>query len=134
MVLRLFLLFTLIPVLELWILIKLGSVMGGFAALALVIGTGIAGASLAKIQGLHTLNKIRECMAQGITPADELIDAVMILVAGIVLVTPGLLTDIAGILLLIPTTREALKLKVKEGINNRMANGTIHIRRPGDDF
>ena len=133
MVLRLFLLFTLIPVLELWILIKLGSAMGVFAALALVIGTGIAGASLAKIQGLHTLHKIRECMAQGITPADELIDALMILVAGIVLITPGLLTDISGILLLVPASRNRIKAWAKEAINKKVADGTIHIRKP-DDF
>ena len=133
MVLRLFLLFTLIPVLELWILIKLGSAMGGLAALALVIGTGIAGASLAKIQGLQTLQKIRECMHQGVTPADELVDALMILVAGIVLITPGLLTDIAGILLLVPTTRNQIKKRAKETFNQKVANGTIHIRRP-DDF
>lgn len=129
MVLRLFLMFTLIPVLELWILIKIGSVMGPFAAIALVIGTGIAGASLAKIQGLHTVHKIRECMDQGIMPTEELIDALMILIAGIMLITPGLLTDCSGILLLIPASRNRIKVWAKEAINRRIASGTIRIHR-----
>lgn len=129
MVLRLFLLFTLVPVMELWLLIKIGSFMGPFAAIALVIGTGIAGASLAKIQGLQTVLKIRACMDQGIMPTEELIDALMILIAGIVLITPGLLTDCAGILLLIPTSRSRIKAWAKEAFNRRIANGTIRIHR-----
>ncbi|WP_300669009.1 FxsA family protein [Desulfoluna sp.] len=129
MVLRLFLLFTLIPVIELWLLIKIGSIMGPFAAIALVIGTGIAGASLAKIQGLQTIMKIRACMDQGITPTEELIDGFMILIAGIVLITPGLLTDCTGILLLIPTSRNRIKAWAKEMFNRRIANSTIRIHR-----
>jgi UPF0716 protein FxsA len=129
MVLRLFLLFTLVPVIELWLLIKLGSAMGPFAAIALVIGTGIAGASLAKIQGLQTVLKIRECMDQGIMPAEELIDALMILIAGIVLVTPGLLTDCAGILLLIPASRNRIKAWARTALNRRIQDGSIRIHR-----
>ncbi len=129
MVLRLFLLFTLIPVIELWLLIKIGSFMGPIAAIALVIGTGIAGASLAKIQGLQTVAKIKECMDRGMAPTEELIDALMILIAGIVLVTPGLLTDCAGILLLVPTSRYRIKSWAKEAFNKRIANGNIHINR-----
>jgi UPF0716 protein FxsA len=121
--------FTLIPVIELWLLIKIGSYMGPFAAIALVIGTGIAGASLAKIQGLQTVLKIRECMDQGIMPKEELIDALMILIAGIVLVTPGLLTDCAGILLLIPTSRNRIKAWAKDFFNQRIANGSVRIHR-----
>jgi len=129
MVLRLFLLFTLVPVIELWLLIKIGSFMGAFAALALVIGTGIAGASLAKIQGLQTVIKIRECMDQGIMPTEELIDALMILIAGIVLVTPGLLTDFAGILLMIPASRARIKAWARDAFNRRIESGNIRIHR-----
>ena len=129
MVLRLFLLFTIIPVIELWLLIKIGSIMGPFAAVALVIGTGIAGASLAKIQGLQTFLKIREGMEQGVAPTEELIDALMILVAGIVLVTPGLLTDCMGILLLIPASRNRIKTWAREAFSRRIANGSVRIHR-----
>ncbi len=129
MILKLFLLFTLIPVIELFLLIQLSSFLGPLSTIVLVVSTGFAGASLAKLQGMQTIMKIQENYKQGIMPGDEVIDAFLILVAGIVLITPGLLTDIAGILLLIPKTRNAFKLFVKKGFEKRVQSGQINIRR-----
>ncbi len=129
MLLKLFLLFTLIPVVELFLLIQLSSFMGPLSTIILVISTGFAGASLAKLQGLQTITRIQENYQQGIMPGDEVIDAFLILVAGIVLITPGLLTDIAGILLLIPSTRNAFKKSVKRWFEAKVQSGQINIRK-----
>jgi len=109
MLLKLFLAFTLIPVLEIYLLIKLGTFLGALNTVIIVVLTGIIGAFLAKLQGLHTMIKVREGLNRGEMPAEEMLDALLILVAGIVLLTPGFLTDIAGLVILIPQTRVLFK-------------------------
>ncbi len=106
---KLVLAFTLIPVVEIYLLIRVGSLFGALTTVVIVFGTGILGASLARMQGLKTMFKVREQLQQGLMPAGEMIDALLIVVAGIVLLTPGFLTDLAGFLLLIPTTRVLFK-------------------------
>ena len=93
MLFRLFLFFTLIPMAELYILIHIGGIIGGFNTIILVIITGFIGAYLARMEGLNTMIKVRRSLDQGHMPAEELLDAFIILVAGLVLITPGLLTD-----------------------------------------
>ena len=102
---KLFLAFTIIPVSEIYILIAIGKQIGILPSIALVILTGIVGASLARSQGLQTLGRIRDSFQQGVVPGEELLNALLIAIAGIVLLTPGFLTDAAGLFLLIPTTR-----------------------------
>ncbi len=94
MLLKLFLAFTLVPVLELYLLIKIGAVIGALNTLVLVILTGFAGAYLARMQGMQTMRRVRSQLQQGIMPAEDLIDAMIIFVAGIVLLTPGFLTEV----------------------------------------
>jgi len=114
MIFKLFLCFTIIPMIELYFLIKLGSVIGGFSTILIVISTGFAGAWLLKKQGLITILNIRHSMEQGIMPTQELIDALIIFAAGVILITPGLLTDISGLLLLLPVTRTKFKTFLKD--------------------
>ena len=102
---KLFLAFTIIPVSEIYILIAIGGQIGILPSIGLVILTGIVGASLARSQGLKTLGRIRDSFQQGVVPGEELLNALLIAIAGIVLLTPGFLTDTAGLFLLIPTTR-----------------------------
>ena len=109
MLVKLFLAFTLIPVLEIYLLIKLGTVLGALNTVIIVIVTGILGAALARFEGLNTMIKIREELSRGEMPAEGMLDALLILIAGIVLLTPGFLTDIAGLLILIPQVRTLLK-------------------------
>ncbi len=109
MLLKLFLCFTLIPVFELYLLIKIGSVIGGFNTILLVILTGFTGAWLARMEGMNTMMKLRMNLQQGIMPAEELIDAAIIFAAGVVLLTPGLITDVFGLALLWPVTRNKFK-------------------------
>ena len=93
MLFKLFLFFTLIPMAELYILIHIGGIIGGLNTVLLVIITGFIGAYLARMEGLNTMMKVRRNLNQGLMPAEELLDAFIILVAGLVLITPGLLTD-----------------------------------------
>ena len=117
MIWKLFLAFTIIPVSEIYILIAIGGQIGILPSIGLVILTGIVGASLARSQGLQTLGRIRDSFQQGVVPGEELLNALLIAIAGIVLLTPGFLTDAVGLFLLIPTTqalcREWLKRRME---------------------
>ncbi len=127
MLLKLFMCFTIIPVIELYFLIKVGSIIGGFNTIIIILGTGFFGAWLARMEGMQTLIRVRENMQQGIMPAEDLIDALIIFVAGILLITPGLLTDCSGLLLLWPVTRNKFKKFLKQKFNKMMSDGTIDI-------
>jgi UPF0716 protein FxsA len=105
-ILRLLLLFIVVPFIELAILLKLAEVTSVPHTLMLVIITGAIGTWLARSQGIRTLQRIREAMGRQEMPTDPLIDAVMILIAGALLLTPGILTDAFGFSLLIPFFRK----------------------------
>nr|ADI17585.1 protein affecting phage t7 exclusion by the f plasmid [uncultured delta proteobacterium HF0130_19C20] len=107
--LKLLLAFTIIPIIEIYLLIEIGSIFGVLTAITLVILTGFLGAFMARMQGLQTLFRIQESLREGRMPSGELLEALLIVIAGLVLLTPGFLTDSAGFLLLIPTTRNSIK-------------------------
>ena len=119
MLLKLFLAFTIIPIIEIYLLIEIGSMFGALTAVTLVILTGFLGAFLARMQGLQTLYRIQESLREGRMPSGELLDALLIVIAGLVLLTPGLLTDSAGFLLLIPATRNSIKYWLRRQIELR---------------
>jgi UPF0716 protein FxsA len=127
MLFRLFLAFSLIPLMEIYLLIKAGSFIGAEATILIVLVTGFVGAWLAKMQGASTMNRIRSNMQQGIAPASELVDAFLIFAAGLVLLTPGFVTDAVGICLLIPPIRESLKRRVKKKFEDAVRNGNVHV-------
>lgn len=116
----LLLLFTVVPLVELALLIRIGGVIGIGSTILLVVGTGVAGAALAKWQGLRTLRRIQEDLGRGVMPAAEMLDGLMILVAAAVLVTPGVLTDAFGFALLVPPFRRWLRGRVAARIKTRM--------------
>ena len=113
MLFRLFLLFTVVPLLELYLLIQAGTYIGALPTVGIVIVTGIIGGLLARNQGLAVLRRVRQDFQEGRLPAGTFFDGLLILIAGIVLVTPGLLTDCLGFLLLIPWTRQVFKQWLK---------------------
>ena len=119
MLLKLFLAFTIIPVFEIYLLIEIGSVFGVFTSIALVVFTGFLGAYLARIQGLQTLFRIQESLREGRMPSAELLDALLIGIAGLVLLTPGFLTDTVGFVLLITSTRNSIKYWLRSKINTQ---------------
>jgi len=102
---KLILFFTIIPTIELIILIALGNLIGFWPTVAIIIFTGILGALLTKIQGLSVLKQITFQLRNSSLPGQKIVEGVLILIAGAMLITPGILTDITGFLLLIPVTR-----------------------------
>lgn len=126
------LLFIAVPVAEVIIYIELGKQIGLLPTLAIIFGTGIAGAVLAREQGFYIVSRIREEIRVGTVPGNELLDGFLILAGAIFLLTPGLLTDITGFLLLLPFTRkymrEFLKKKLYRWIQDGRANIYFHIR------
>nr|XP_061810477.1 UPF0716 protein YtzA-like [Nerophis lumbriciformis] len=125
MFLRLLLLFTLVPLTELLLLVELGRRMGPLPTVALVLITGALGAWLARRQGLRVLSEIRREQTAGRLPAAALVDGLLVLVAGAVLLTPGLLTDLFGFALLIPQVRAAVRQRLRAAFGRR-----IQIIRP----
>jgi UPF0716 protein FxsA len=98
MFLRLFLLFTLVPLVELYALIRLGSLIGAGPTILLVLGTGAAGAWLARREGFRSWSAVQSELAAGRLPAEELLHALVVVIAGVLLVTPGVFTDAFGLL------------------------------------
>ncbi|MEM9594125.1 MAG: FxsA family protein [Acidobacteriota bacterium] len=121
---RLFLLFTAVPLVELYLLLLTGRWLGVPATVALALGTGALGAWLARSQGVATFARVRQQLASGAVPTDALVDGMLILVAGAVLLTPGLLTDVCGFLLLIPGSRAV----VRNGLVRRWNRGKVKRR------
>jgi UPF0716 protein FxsA len=123
----LLLLFIAVPLIELAILIKLGSLVGLLPTIALVIVTGVAGASLARSQGLRVLLQIRQELAAGRVPVDRLMDGLLILIAGALLLTPGLLTDLVGLAVLIPGPRDFVKRQLGRKLTALARSGRFNV-------
>ncbi|MCK4729307.1 MAG: FxsA family protein [Desulfobacterales bacterium] len=127
MLLKLFLAFTLIPLSELYLLIKIGYYMGAFNTILVVIVTGLLGAYLAKLQGIKTMMRVRESLNRGELPAEEMLDALLIFVAGIVLLTPGFITDLAGLGILVPKTRSWFKRWLRKKFDQWISENRANI-------
>jgi UPF0716 protein FxsA len=120
-------LFVAVPILEFTILIEIGRRIGTLYTLILVFGTGIAGAFLAKMEGLRIVARLQGNVRAGIMPTEELFDGFLVLIAGILLITPGLLSDITGLLLLLPPTRYPVKLFLRRMIRQRVMTQTLRL-------
>ncbi|OQY12017.1 MAG: membrane protein FxsA [Desulfobacteraceae bacterium 4572_19] len=129
MLLKLFIAFTLMPVIEIWLLMKISGFIGFFNTVLLVVTTGFLGAYLARMQGMNTMVRVRLSLQQGIMPAEDLLDTLLILIAGIVLITPGLITDITGLLLLLPVPRNSFKRFLRKTFDKWIMENKINITR-----
>lgn len=123
----LLLLFIGMPVLELYLLVRLSQLVGFGTALLIVIGTGMLGAWLARQQGLQTLAGIQQELNEGRMPAGRLLDGVLILLAAAVLITPGLLTDIAGFALLLPPVRAVVRTWLGYKLEAKLRKGSARV-------
>ena len=126
--LKLLLLFTVVPLVELALLIKLGSHIGVLDTILLIIFTGAAGAILVRTAGIQCLFTVRQQVQSGVFPADELCNGLLILIAGALLITPGLLTDIAGFALLVPPVRAGIKTRLRAYLEKKVA--TVQVVYP----
>ena len=125
---RLLFLFIFIPIAELYLLFMVGARIGFFPTIGLIVFTGILGASLARQQGLSTLAKIQSELRSGRPPTDKLIEGAMIVVGGIVLITPGILTDLFGFALMVPKFRKGIAASLKKSFG-----GNFSTIRPGTE-
>lgn len=115
-------LFIAVPVIEIALFIQVGGVLGVWPTIALVLLTAIVGASLVRSQGLQTLLTVQQRLAQGQLPAQQILEGVMLAVAGVLLLTPGFFTDILGMLVLLPAPRAYFAKQLM----SRVVVGNIH--------
>src|SRR5262245_56211775 len=125
MPLILFLIFIVVPIAEVAVFIEAGRLIGVVPTILLTIGTAIAGSLLMRIQGFTVLHRLTQSLEKGEMPVTPVIDGIGILAAGILLMTPGLLTDIIGFMLFIPPLRRGL---AKWLFRRAIQSGTVHIR------
>ena len=120
---RLILLFVFMPLVELAILVYLGTVIGTLYTILIVVATGFIGASMAKNQGMATLTKIRRGLESGIVPSSEFFDGSLILAGGLLLLTPGIITDTIGFALLVPPTRRVIAGWIRGFVRRKIDRG-----------
>lgn len=124
MFLKLLLAFTVIPIAELYLLISVGTHIGAAATIGLVLLTGVVGASLARAQGLRVINEINLAASQGRVPGHEMIQGFIVFIGGVTLLTPGLITDLFGLSMLLPITRRFYAHKIEDYIKQKVDKGT----------
>ncbi len=127
MFLKLLLLFTLVPAIELFVLIPLAAQIGVPATIAIILTTGFIGAWLGKRQGWEAIKRIQTELAQGQLPGDAITDAILILIACTLLITPGVLTDAVGIALLIPLIRTPIKALARRRFTKMLQNPSVTV-------
>jgi len=111
---KLLIIFILVPLIELYFLLEISQFIGVFTTVMVIVFTGAAGVSIAKRQGYQVVNNIRSTLNSGKMPTDDLISALLILIGGVTLLTPGFLTDITGFLLILPGSRDLIGSVVKK--------------------
>ncbi len=130
----LFLVFIVLPIAELYVIIKVGEAIGILPTIALLLVDGFLGATLARSQGRAAWRRFNEAMAAGRVPAKEVYDGAAIIFGGALLLSPGFITDVLGIFLLLPPTRALLR-KMLVGTARRVGPARaafyVYDRRPG---
>jgi UPF0716 protein FxsA len=125
---KLFLIFAIVPVIELSVLIYVGSYIGTLNTIVIILLTAVVGAYMVRMEGIGVLYRIqRDLKNEAVFPAEELINGAMILVAGALLLTPGFFTDLAGFLMVFPATRELIKPPLKKYLSKRVSDIHIHM-------
>ncbi|MFH1996099.1 MAG: FxsA family protein [Candidatus Omnitrophota bacterium] len=114
---------TVIPIVELALLIKVGTIVGVGNTILLILATGIAGAYLLRAQGFQILRRIDDDLAIGNVPSEALMDGFLVFCGGLLLITPGIMTDIMGLVLLVPAGRSIVKYRLKQKLRAAFQEG-----------
>lgn len=120
---KLVLLFTVVPLVELYLLLLIGGWLGFWPTVGLVLVTGLFGAWLAKREGLRAIERWRSSLSRGQMPEEGVLGGVLLLVGGVLLVTPGVLTDVTGLALLVPASRRRIARWLRPWIHRRIERG-----------
>jgi UPF0716 protein FxsA len=113
------LIFVVFPIAEIVVLVKLYGQIGLLATLALMLGAGMAGAAIARVEGFKSAMRVRSQLAHGALPAAEMFDGLLIAAAGLLLILPGILSDVAGLILLLPPTRKLVRQGIMHWARSR---------------
>lgn len=127
----LFLAFTLIPFVELYLLIRIGKVVGAAPTLLFVVLMGLLGAYLAKQQGRKVMDEWRKAFAEGRIPEEGVLGGALVLFGGLLLITPGIVTDFFGLFMLLPFTRKRLAAGLRRYLEGQVASGNVQVERFG---
>ena len=128
---RLFLLFTVVPLIELYLLVSIGRVLGTAPTILLVLFTGAVGAWFTRLEGARVIQRWQEAMARQQLPKDGLVDGHLIFVGGVLLITPGVLTDVAGLSMVMPLTRRPIAAMLRRWFERQVATGRVQVYAPG---
>jgi len=121
-------LFIIVPIVELYVLIEIGRKIGTWSTIGIIILTGILGAYLVKRQGFLILRKIQNDLNEGVLPGDSLIQGAIILAGGILLITPGFITDTIGFIFLIPAGRRLVKNYLLNWLKGKIREGNFYYK------
>jgi len=124
---KLFLLFTVVPLIELSLLLFVGAHLGLGATVALVLFTGLVGAWLAKSEGLRVFRRWQEAIAEGRLPEEGVLSGLMVLVGGVFLITPGVLTDVLGFALMLPASRRWIANHIRRRMERQIETGSVQV-------
>lgn len=127
MLARLFLLFLITPFVELALLIQVDRLIGFWPTMGVIVATGVVGSLLARQQGWSVWRRFNKRLGTGDLPGKEIVDGLIVLVAGALLITPGVLTDVIGFIGLIPFTRAPIRRYIFRRLKRRMQDGTVHM-------
>lgn len=119
--------FTVVPFIELYLLLAIGRQVGLWPTLAMVLVTGVVGASLARREGGRVMRSWRESLARGQVPEEGILSGALVLVGGALLVAPGVFTDLMGLLLLIPPTRRLVARWLRRALERRVRDGSVRV-------
>lgn len=128
---RLFVLFTVVPFVELYLLIVIGRTFGAGPTIGLVLLTGALGAWFARLEGARVIRRWQEAMARHELPKDGLIDGFLIFIGGLMLIAPGILTDIGGLALVVPPTRRVVARILRAWLERQIATGQVQVYASG---
>jgi UPF0716 protein FxsA len=123
--------FVVVPILEIYVIIQVGQVIGAWWTIALLIADSIFGAWLIRHEGRRSWDALTTALGSGRMPARELADGGLILVGGTLMLTPGFVTDLLGILLILPVTRPLFRRMLTRTVSRRLPVVGPDVRRPG---
>ena len=123
--------FIVVPLVEIWTILQVGRVIGPWWTIALLVVDSLIGSWLVKREGGRAWRALRSALEQGRMPASELADGALILVGGTLMLTPGFVTDVVGILAILPTTRPVARRLLTRVVERRLVGAVINDRRPG---
>jgi UPF0716 protein FxsA len=129
---KLLLLFTVVPLVELYLLLQIDELIGLLPTVAIVLTTGVVGAWLARSEGLRVLSLWQRSVVRGAVPDEGVLGGVLILIGGALLVTPGVLTDIVGFAFLIPPSRRFIADRVRKRLEQKVHDGSVRVVNVGD--